>query len=294
MKSSLTLLLPFVLAAAPVLAAAGEPEDLRDVSEQDFYSSQGLITLPILNPDAPKPPEIAPVEAPREPVLVKPEIFTPDFGSFGAPLGSFNLSARLDSHRDLMTLQLGGTVWNVSSAADPKFEVLYLTFQNKDRVLTRRIKDLNSLRGEGVVVDVEPGVSYRFKVSVNIFSPVRGSTLQVTPVNGTQGPGHKMKTGAVLDAVKRESFVFKAGDKEFWVLFGTDMDPQADRFANTRSLLFIHEDGLSSKAWPVPESALTDEKPLGIALGETRISLLKGTDGTLKFFSSDVRRVARR
>ena len=293
MKRPLALLLPFALAAVPVLAAAGESESLRNASEEGFYSSHGLITLPVLNPDAPQPPEIVPVETPREPVIVKPEIFTPDFNSLGAPLGSFNLLARLNTHRDLMTLQLGNTVWNVSSAADPKFEMLYLTFQNKDRVLTRRIKDLNSLRGEGVIVEVEPGVSYRFKVSVNIFSPVRGSTLHVTPVNGTQGPAHSMKTGAVLDAVKRESFVFKSGDKEFWVLFGTDMDPQTNDFAQTRSLLFINEAGLSSKAWPVPESSLADDKPLGIALGETRISLLKGADGMLKFFSADTRVVRR-
>ncbi|MEK9144906.1 MAG: hypothetical protein AAB339_04785 [Elusimicrobiota bacterium] len=294
MKSFKAFLLPLTLASAPSLSATVEPEDIRDISEQGFYSSEGLITLPILNPDAPQPPEIVPVEAPREPVLVKPEIFTPDLGSLGAPLGSFTLSERLDSHRDLMTLQLGGTVWNVSAAADPKFEVLYLTFQNKDRLIARRIEDLNSLRGEGVVVEVEPGVSYRFKVSVNIFSPVRGSTLQVTPAGATQGPSHKMKTGAVLDAVKRESFVFKAEDKEFWVLFGTDMDPQTNGFAKTRSLLFINEAGLSSKAWPVPESSLAEDKPLGIALGDTRITLQKGSDGTLKFFSSDSRRLARR
>ncbi|MBI2362343.1 MAG: hypothetical protein HYV15_03035 [Elusimicrobia bacterium] len=234
-------------------------------------------------PVDPRDPPIDP-DAPGEPVLRRPglEAFPQ---ALGPALGSFVLAERLDSHRGLLRLRLGAADWDVSVAADPRFEVQYLSFRNGETLLLHRLKDLNELRGAGVVVWLDERTAYRFKVSVNIFSPVRGSTLKIEPEPGTSGPKHALKTGAVLDAVKAASFVFRAEGKEYWTLFGTDVDPSTDRFGATRSLLFINEAGMSSKAWPVAEAALPEGAPTAVTLDKARLVLLRGADGVLRIHS---------
>ena len=148
--------------------------------------------------------------------------------------------------------------------------------------MIKRIDDLNRLRGHGVVVDADAQTHYRVKVTINIFSPVRGSTVNLDPVNGTRGPAHKIKTGEVLDQVKGHSFVFRADGKEFWLLYGTDVDPKTDQLAATRSLVFVHEAGLDSKAWPVAEAQLAPGAAISVDLGGTVLVLVRTVDGTLR------------
>lgn len=236
--------------------------------------------------DVETPPAAGPQE-PTEPVIVWPKVEElPSTQGAGRPIGSFKLTDRLDGHRDLFTLKLGQNDWWVSLAGDAKFEVQYITFQRGSTLVLARVKDPNELRGKGITVKIDEKTTYLFKVSINIFNPVRGSTLKIDPVAGTQGPSHKIKTGDILDAVKRESYVFNAGGKEFWTLFGTDVDPATDKLADTRSLLFIQEAGTSSKAYPLAEGRLAADAPLSVALGDVSVVMTKTLGGELRINES--------
>jgi len=218
----------------------------------------------------------------KEPFWNVPVLETlPTLQALGRPLGSFTLADRLDSHRDLLRYKLGAKDYDVSVAGDPAFKVIYLTLRDADEIQLHRIEDLNSLRGSGVVIEVADKTFYRIKVSVNIFSPTRGSTVKIDPERGTRGPKHRTKTGKVLDAVERESYVFKTRGKEFWMLYGTDVDPETNLFADTRSFLVVHEDGLSSKAWPVAESKLPVDQAVSVDLGGTKVVMRRTSSGQL-------------
>lgn len=281
MKNSLAVLL---VLSVPVQAAPGY-EALKVSADKEFLSASAAVppaSLIIPTPPAAEPFQEAPPEMHffQEPVLQDPKLKALEPSPLGGVVGRVTLSAQLDKHRDLMTRQLGRTVWNISVAGDPGFKNFFLTFQAGERLLIRPLGDLNRLRGEGINVEIEPGVTYNFKVSVNIFNPVRGSTLKMTPVNGTQGPSHGPKTGEILDAIKARSYVFKSGGTEYWTLFGTDVDPATNALAQTKSLLFINEAGLSSKAWPLAESALSPDKPHAVTLKQDLV-LTKTSQGEL-------------
>src|SRR5205814_254166 len=128
----------------------------------------------------------------------------------------------------------------ISVAGDPGFKKYFLTFQQRGWLAIAPLGDLNRLRGEGIDVQIKPGVIYNFHVSINIFNPVRGSTMEIHASQGTSGPDHDISTGEVLDLVKAKSYIFSAHGSEFWMLNGTDVDPNTNTLANTRSLLFIH------------------------------------------------------
>lgn len=220
-----------------------------------------------------------------EPILQFPDILEMDnIEPMGSLLGSFALADCLDAHADLFTLELGDKSYDLSLASDPGFDKQYFAFRREGRILLHKIENANELRKKGIVVRLDGSTAYKFKVSVNIFSPTRGSTLNITPERGTRGPSHKIKTGDILDAIERKSFRFRTGGKEFWLLYGTDADPATGALADTRSFLFIHEDGLSSKAWPVPEKRLNPGKALLIDLGDTKISLVKTPEGRLRIY----------
>lgn len=260
-------------AQAPELIRAGADVTWRElrVPKPDFTPRAAELPVP---PEQPQTVE----RSLFEPARVSP--FRPE--ALDPLLGSFALAERLDFHRTLLNRQLGALHWDFSMASDSEFKTKYLTFSRPQTLLLRRIEDLNRLRGEGIVVQIDANTQYRAKVSINIFNPVRGSTLSLDPVNGTQGPAHKIKTGVVLDAVKAHSYVFKAGGKEFWLLYGTDVDPKTDQFAATRSLVFVHEAGLDSKAWTLAEAQLTPDRPVAVDLGGTSVTLVRASDGTLR------------
>lgn len=223
-----------------------------------------------------------PPQRPGRKLFETPRISPVQSGAAGPLLASFKLAERLDYHRNLLNRQLGAQAWDISMASDPRFQTQYLTFARPGALVLKRIDDLNRLRGDGVVVAVDGQTQYRVKVSISIFNPVRGSTVNLDPVNGTRGPAHRIKTGVVLDEVKGHSVVFRADGKEFWLLYGTDVDPQTDRLAATRSLLFVREAGLDSKAWPVPEAQLAPDAATLVDLGGTQITLVRASDGTLR------------
>lgn len=221
-------------------------------------------------------------QEPREPVLQDPKLAP--LGSKEAPgkvVGSLKLADQIDRHRDLLTRQLGSAPRLVSVAGDAAFKTYFMTFAWAGQLVIAPLGDLNRLRGDGIDIRVDADTAYNFKVSINIFSPVRGSTLKMKAIQGTQGPNHDVKTGVILDAVKARSYVFNAKGKEFWLLAGTDVDPATNRLTDTRSLLFIHEDGTSSKAWPIAESALPAGQASSVAFGDVKLILTRSAEGQL-------------
>ena len=197
-------------------------------------------------------------------------------------VADMDLVAQLDRHRDLMKKQLGTATWDIGVAGDPGFKSYFLTFrQGQHLVIAPLGDDLNRLRGDGINATVEPGVVYNFKVSINIFNPVRGSTLNITPVSGTRGPKHSLKTGELLDSVKAHSTVFSSDGVEYWSLYGTDVDPATNSLAKTRSFLFIHMDGMNSKAWPLAQDSLALDTPSGVDFGGKKFSLTRTVSALL-------------
>lgn len=225
-------------------------------------------------------------EAPQEPILLDP---TPNplqpLQIPGEKIGSIKLADLLDRHRDMLVRPLGAWTWAIGPAGDPGFKNFYLTFLKPDAFTIAPLGDLNRLRGDGINITIVPGTTYNFKVAINIFNPVRGSTLKITPVSGTSGPKHEMKTGVVLDAIKAKSFIFNANNKEYWMLLGTDVDPATNALAKTKSFLIINEAGVKSKAWPLAEASLEPGKPVHVDLEGTQLVLIKSPEGELSVHS---------
>lgn len=254
-----------LLLAAPLHAQA--PEALRALGAESFRAAPALLA-------APEPP------APREPVLQAPPRVLPFAPRAGRTkeVGRVNLAAQLDKQRALLARQLGSAPRDIGVAADAGLKTYYLTFKPAGQpgpVALAALGDLNRLRGSGVDARVDGATVYNFKVSVSIFSPTRGSTLHIKPSQGTRGPGHEVKTGVVLDAVKARSSTFRAGGKEFWLHYGTDVKADGTGFGDTRSFLIIHENGLSSKAWPIAEASLPLNAAGTVDLGGTRVVLTR-------------------
>lgn len=260
------LLLPLLLAAP--LSAASVPFE-RLLSEVRIQLGQEA------------PPQVP--QQPAEPVLQDPK--PRKMGPLEAPgpeIGRVSLAAQLDRHRDLLTRQLGAQARLISAAGDPGFKDYFLAFAWGAESLFSPLGDLNNLRGSGVNFRLDAQTAYNMKVSINIFSPVRGSTVKLAPIEGTRGPAHEFKTGLVLDAVKARSAVFKYKGAEYWLLYGTDVDPQTRRPAATRSFLIINEAGMSSKAWPLSEAALPLDRAVVITLKDSRLMLTRTASGELK------------
>ncbi|MEK7858448.1 MAG: hypothetical protein AAB320_04820 [Elusimicrobiota bacterium] len=264
-----TALLAALLTPGFCLAAGAGPESLRAAGDALFLQSPALF--------AP-----APVAAPQEPILQNPKIAP--IGKSEAPgrqVAVVALPGLLDGHRDLMARQLGAVARLVSVAGDAAFKNYFLTFAWAGQLVIAPLGDLNRLRGDGIDVRIDPATAYNFKVKVNIFSPTRGSSLEMTPVQGTRGPAHSTKTGVILDAVKANSHVFSAKGKEYWLLFGTDVDAATNTLGKTRSLLIIHEAGLSSKAWPLAETALPEDRAVVVSLGDAKLFMQRSQSGVL-------------
>jgi len=258
-----------VLAAAP--AAAQSLEALRASADAALLQALPRATHPDL-------------QTPREPVLQKALIPSPmrPAAKNGPVLARVSLPSISENAKHLLSRTFGARPLALGVASDAAFSSYFLSFTDaKGATTLAALGDLNRLRGAGVDVRVDGSTVYNFKVSINIFSPVRGSTLKMTPVQGTRGPQNDVKTGAVLDAIKAKSFVFKARGQELWLLYGRDAKPDASGYADTRSLLFVKEDGLSSKAWPLAESRLPPGVASAVDLGGLKLTLTRTAAGEL-------------
>ncbi|OGS01769.1 MAG: hypothetical protein A2V88_12600 [Elusimicrobia bacterium RBG_16_66_12] len=262
-----TLILAALVAAGRPVSAAGV-ESLRNLAEQSFLQA------PLL---------VRPAQTPSEPVLQPPLEPTPPRpdATLGAELGRVNLAAQLDRNLSVANRLFGARALDLGVATDAAFSKFYLAFSNAQGTVLAALGDLNQLRGSGVNARIDAATVYNFRVKANIFNPARGSTLKMSPAPGTSGPAHDMKTGAVLDAARARATLFSADGREFWVFYGRDVLPDGLDFAATRSFLFVHEDGMSSKAWPLAEAALALDAPAIVDLGGTRVSLTRTADGFL-------------
>lgn len=260
-----------VLAAALSSSAAAQSLESLRVSADAALS--GALPLAI-HPD---------LHRKREPVLQKPLVPTPaaPVGARGAVIAKAVLSAISQNARHVMTKTFGARALDLGVASDAAFASYYLVFTDANSSTLAALGDLNRLRGEGVNARIDANTVYNFKVSINIFSPVRGSTLKMTPVSGTRGPQNDVKTGNLLDAIKAKSVVFKAHGQELWMFYGADAKPDASGFADTNSFLFIKEDGLSSKAWPLAAAKLTVDAPFVVDLGGNKITLTRTSAGEI-------------
>ncbi|MDD5301697.1 MAG: hypothetical protein PHS14_01200 [Elusimicrobia bacterium] len=265
-------IIPAILAAACLssAAAAQSLEALR-------FSADAALTeaLPLARNPA--------LARPQEPVLQKPLNPRP-MGPFEAPgpvVGKAVLSSLMSANRHFTTRQFGARTLDLGIASDAAFSNKYFTFSDAKATALAPLGDLNRLRGAGVNARVDANTVYNFKIIVNIFSPVRGSTLKMTPTQGTSGPASDMKTGALLDATRAKSFVFKAKGQELWLSYDADVLPDGSGFAATRSFLFTKEDGLSSKAWPLAESKLPLDSSATVDLGGLKLGLTRTAAGEL-------------
>ncbi len=273
MKTTLAAVLTLLLAPG---ARAATLETLKLRSNEAFLGAHASPTALGLTPIkltlerlVERPPEL------KEPVLLDPKPRPVKINAIKAEVGRMNLPKFLDSHRDMFTLRLGANDWDVSVAGDAGFQKYYLTFARGDTLLIRALGDLNRLRGRGIDVRIDDKTAYNFKVAINIFNPVRGSTMKITPIQGTRGPRHRIKTGKILDRVREKSYVFKASGKEYWGLYGTDVDPVTETLGDTRSFLFINEAGMSTKAWPLAETKLPIDQPTAVDFEGTKLVLVR-------------------
>ncbi|MBI5630386.1 MAG: hypothetical protein HY921_05830 [Elusimicrobia bacterium] len=275
-------ILAFLFVSALSVAAHAAPiESLKAAGQAGFTAAvealPGLRLLPSL-------PRTMDEEPPSPfPVLEDPRLqFLGSSGEVGEIVARINLAAQLDKHRDLITKPLGASEWDISVAGDAAFKSYFATFQQGRKLVIAPIKELKALIGSGIDITIEPGLSYKFKVVINLFDPIRGSLLRMTPLDGTEGPYNQVKTGAILDALKAKSFVFSHEDIEYWTLYGTDVDPQTNQLAQTRSFLFMHQEGRQSKAWPIAEAQLPAGQPVAVSFGEARFILVRGASEELE------------
>ena len=264
-------LIPMMLAA--VLASPASAQSLEALR---FAADAALISaLPgAIHPD---------LQEPLEPVLQKeltPELMHPSRAA-GPVVGTVTLAKLKSANRHITGRQFGARMLDLGIVSDAAFSNKYFTFTDAKGSALAPLGDLNRLRGEGINARIDAKTVYNFKVIVNIFSPVRGSTLKMTPVQGTAGPSHEMKTGALLDAIKAKSFVFKAKGQELLLSYDADVLPDGSGFAATNSFLFTKEDGLSSKAWPLNESKLPLDTPGVVDLGGIKLTLTRTSAGEL-------------
>jgi hypothetical protein len=265
-------IIPAILAAAVLSspAAAQSLEALRFSADAALIEALPLARNPVL-------------AAPQEPVLQKPLNPMPmsPFAANGPVVGRAVLSALMSANRHFTTRQFGARTLDLGIASDAAFANKYFTFSDAKTTTLAPLGDLNRLRGAGINARIDANTVYNFKISVNIFSPVRGSTLKMSPVQGTSGPASDMKTGALLDATRAKSFVFKAKGQELWLSYDADVLPDGSGFASTHSFLFTKEDGLSSKAWPLAEANLPVDTSASVDLGGLKLNLTRTSAGEL-------------
>ncbi|MDE2491752.1 MAG: hypothetical protein KGM24_12975 [Elusimicrobia bacterium] len=219
----------------------------------------------------------------REPVLQPPLVPQPfrTASAPGAELLRFKLSDEFDRNLYVMNDKLGARARDVGVATDAGFKSFYLTFTDKSGTVLAPLGDLNRLRGAGVDVRIDASTVYNFRVSINIFNPIRGSTLDIAPAEGTSGPSWSLRTGSVLDAARARAQIAVIGGDEYWIFYGQDVKPGGGAFAPTRSFLFVHMNGLSSKAWPLDADSLKPGRPARVDLGGVGVWLTRTASGEL-------------
>ena len=201
----------------------------------------------------------------------------------GFELGRVKLAAQFDRNLNLLTQTFGTRKLDVGITADAGAKTRFLSFTDKAGTALGLIGSLSDLRGKGVDIRIDASTTYNFRVEVgSIFDdPVHKSILHMTPTAGTRGPSHDMTTGALLDDMRAKSAIVTIDGDEYWIFYGRDARTDGSGFANTRSFLITHEAGMSTKAWPLSESALPLDTPTSVALGDVNVQMTRTSSGEL-------------
>lgn len=255
---------------APSVAAAAGVESLSAGAERDFAAAPAAIGEAL----APRQAS-APILQPA----LKPAPFRPETAA-GEELGRLNLAAQLDRNLHVTNYKFGSRPLDLGIATDSAFKRFFFTFTDRAGTALAPIGSVSQLRGPGVNARIDGSTVYNFKLKINIFNPVRGSTLEMNPTAGTSGPSQSVKSGALLDAVRARAVIFSLDGSEYWLFYGRDAQASGV-FAKTRSFLFVHMDGLSSKAWPLAESSLKADVPAVVSLGGQQVSVTLASSGEL-------------
>lgn len=254
----------------PSVAGAAALESLSAGAARDFADAPLAVGEALGAPQA------------SEPILqpaLKPSPFRPQEAA-GEELGRLKLSAQLDRNLHVTNYRFGSRPLDLGIATDAGFKQFFFTFTDRAGTVLAPIGSVSRLRGPGVDARIDASTVYNFKLHINIFNPVRGSTLAMEPAAGTRGPSQSVKSGALLDAVRARAVIFTLNGSEYWLFYGRDAQA-GGVFAKTRSFLFVRMDGLSSKAWPLAESALKADMPAVVSLGGDQVSVTLASSGEL-------------
>lgn len=218
-----------------------------------------------------------------------PSLETPSFQVLGArarrgsELGRFNLGAQLDRNLFLMKETLGTRLLDVGIVADAGAKTRFLSFTDGAGTALGKIGSLGDLRGKGVDIRIDAKTVYNFRVEVgSIFDdPVHKSVLHITPTAGTRGPSSQMTTGALLDAMRAKSAIVTIEGDEYWFFYGREALADGSGFSKDRGFLVTHEAGMSTKAWPIEESALPLDQATVVTLGNVSVQMTRTSSGDL-------------
>ena len=260
--------LVLALAASPALAAGpASLEGARFAAEQQFARSFSMVREEL--PVGPLAPRIQEPLQPRAAML----------RSNARELARVSLAAQLDRNLHLMTRVLGSRTWDIGSVGEMQSKNYYLTFQSGPTLTLAAVGGLDRIR-HGFDVQLDASTRYNVRLQIG-WPPMRNSTINLTPTGGTQGPSQRAKVGEILDAVKSHSVVFKAGGWEYWLQYGHDVKADGSGLAETKTILFIHQDGTDSKAWPLAESQLPIGGSVTVDLEQTYVTLTRTASGEL-------------
>jgi hypothetical protein len=218
------------------------------------------------------------IQAPQEPQVLQEPVLRPLTNKrVGSELGRVSLAKQLDKNLFLMNEVLGSRKLDIGIATDPGAKNRFLTFTDGAGTTLGKIGSLGDLRGKGVDVRVDANTVYNFRVEVgSIFDdPVHKSILHTTPTNGTHGPSYDMTTGALLDVMRAKSAIVNIDGDDYEIFYGRDAKADGSGFANTHGFLITHEAGLSTKAWPLAESALPLNVPTSVTLGDAQVQMTR-------------------
>ena len=256
----------------PAAARAQSMESLRAGAADGFAAAPALVRARFQAAAADSEPVLQPALKPLA-LLTK--------RTLGAVVARVNLASQLDRNLHVTNYKFGARPRDLGLATDSGFKKFFFAFTENGATVLGPIGNLNDLRGNGVNVRIDAATVYNFKVNINIFSPVRGSTLAMAPAAGTSGPDQSVKTGALLDAVRARAALMSLGGEEYWIFYGRDALPGGGGFAPTRSFWFVRLNGLSSKAWPLAESALAADAAAVVDLGGAKVAVTRTSAGEL-------------
>jgi hypothetical protein len=271
-----------LLAAAvllPVAAAATTLESLSANAERAFLASP--LSVRAAAQAAARLPQ---APAPQAPVLLTPTVRVLGANeALGSEYGRMKLAAQDDKNLYLLNEKLGSRLLDVGIATDPGAKNRFLTFTDGAGTTLGKIGSLSDLRGKGIDIRIDASTVYNFRVEVgSIFDdPVHKSILHTTPINGTNGPTYHMTTGALLDVMRAKSSIVNIDGEDYEIFYGRDAKSDGSGFANTHGFLFTHEAGMSTKAWPLAESALPLDVPTSVTLGDVTVQMTRTSGGEL-------------